>query len=388
MRRPYSSPISLQSVTSYERYERTLVDCRVWQWRQQERCPPMPLVDPVLVIVDRSTEAEAGSDADAVAAQATCDVALTQTTRELLTLARQLGTPMIVHCDQRRPSAAASGLAALARRLSPRAILCTSDPVSENVAARTAVRLEAGIVTDIAGVSVEHGAIYAIQYAAGGTCRIATELRGPTPIVTVRSGAFRAIPQSATADIEHIYIELDSSDDPAEVPVREPRIRRRTRERDSERELLLDEADVVVAGGRGVGSAEGFSLLARVAYALGGCLGGTHTARELGWCPDHARISVPGTQVRPLLYLAGGVSGSVRHRAAIRRARTVVAIDTDPTAPIFRDADFGIVGDLHQVLPEFLDELARRAETQGHDATTPTSTQLSTQPASPESAEA
>jgi len=342
----------------------------------------MPPVDPVLVIVDRITEAEAGFDADAVAAQATCDVALTQTTRELLTLARQLGTPMIVHCDQRQPSAAASGLASLARQLSPRAILCAADPVSENVAARTAVRLEAGIVTDVAGVSVEHGAIYAIQYAAGGTCRIATELRGPTPVVTARSGAFRAAPQSATADIEHI--QLDSSDDSAEVPVREPRIRSRTRERDSDRELLLDEADVVVAGGRGVGSAEGFSLLARVAYALGGCLGGTHTARELGWCPDHARISVPGTQVRPLLYLAGGVSGSVRHRAAIRRARTVVAIDTDPTAPIFRDADFGIVGDLHQVLPEFLDELARRAETQGRDETTP----LSPQPASPESAEA
>jgi electron transfer flavoprotein alpha subunit len=117
----------------------------------------------------------------------------------------------------------------------------------------------------------------------------------------------------------------------------------------------------VVAGGRGVGSAEGFSLLARLAQVLGGRLGGTHTAGELGWCPDHARISLPGAQIRPRLYLAGGVSGSLRHRAAIRRARTVVAIDSDPAAPIFREADFGVVGDLHEVLPALLDELARRS---------------------------
>jgi hypothetical protein len=123
---------------------------------------------------------------------------------------------------------------------------------------------------------------------------------------------------------------------------------------------MLTAADVVVAGGRGVGSAAGFSLLARVAYALGGCLGGTHTAGELGWCPRHARISLPGAQIRPRLYLAGGVSGSLRHRSAIRGARTVVAIDSDPNAPILREADFGIVGDLHQILPALLDELAAR----------------------------
>ncbi|HET9170036.1 MAG TPA: FAD-binding protein [Actinospica sp.] len=137
-------------------------------------------------------------------------------------------------------------------------------------------------------------------------------------------------------------------------------IRRRMHE--GSRDLTLTEADVVVAGGRGVGSADGFGLLARVAYALGGCLGGTHTAGELGWTPRHARISQPGAQIHPRLYLAGGVSGSVRHRSAIRGARTVVAIDSDPDAPILREADFGIVGDLHSILPALLDELARRAE--------------------------
>ena len=135
----------------------------------------------------------------------------------------------------------------------------------------------------------------------------------------------------------------------------------RPRAHESRRECLLTEADVVVAGGRGVGSAEGFSLLARLASVLGGCLGGTHTAGELGWCPSHACISLPGAQIHPRLYIAGGVSGSVRHRSAIRGARTLVAIDSDPDAPILREADFGIVGDLHQILPALLDELAARA---------------------------
>jgi len=249
-------------------------------------------------------------------------------------------------------------------------VLIPADPAGEETAARLAVRLEAGIVTDVVGVSRDGGSLFVIQEVAGGTCRIATELRGPTPVITVRRGAFPAEADVPDGDgvrwIERAAgaaaaQEADPADGSSSAP--RPRVRELSRRAKGEagRELVLGEADVVVAGGRGVGSAEGFSLLARLATALGGCLGGTHTARELGWCPEHARISLPGAQIRPRLYLAGGVSGSLRHRAAIRRARTVVAIDRDPDAPIFREADFGVVGDLHEVLPALLEELARRS---------------------------
>ena len=266
--------------------------------------PPMPLADPVLVLADQADD----------------DVAPTQPPpRELLTLARRIGTPVLIDCPR---TEAADLLIETAERTHPRAILITATEATDSIAARIAVHLECAIITDATDISLdhEHNRVVATQESIHGADHVTTEIHSETAVITVR-----------------------------------------TCHHDAARELVLTEADVVVAGGRGVGSAEGFSLLARLAYALGGCLGGTHTAGELGWAPPHACISQPGAQIRPRLYVAGGASGSLRHRAAIRRARTVVAIDSDPNAPILREADFGIVGDLHRVLPAVLDELARRA---------------------------
>ncbi|HEX4790042.1 MAG TPA: electron transfer flavoprotein subunit alpha/FixB family protein [Actinospica sp.] len=321
----------------------------------------MAPVDPVLVLADHQA----------------ADQSMTQATRELLTAARRLGTPvtMVTRAHDPEPMQ----LAALVRELRPLAVLICADRAGDELAARLAVCLESGIVTDVVGVSRDRDTLFVIQEAAGGTCRIATELRGPTPIITVRRGVFPPDEDPESEDeLVHVFEPATTPTAANAVPGFEPdaavpsargsRVLSRRRRRDTAREAPLDEADVVVAGGRGVGSAEGFSLLARLALVLGARLGGTHTAGELGWCPEHARISLPGAQIRPSLYLAGGVSGSLRHRAAIRRARTVVAIDRDPAAPIFREADFGIVGDLHEVLPALLDELARRPRRRhGHD---------------------
>ena len=276
----------------------------------------MPLADPVLVLADQA-------DDD--------DVMPTQAPHELLALARRIGTPVLVGCPR---SEAADTLIAIAESARPRAILIASGAATDSISARIAVHLECAIVTDVSDISLDrdsldpldplhHDHVVAVQESVHGAGRIITEIHSPTAVITVRT-------------CDH------GMHDPG-------------------RDLILAEADVVVAGGRGVGSAEGFSLLARLAYALGGCLGGTHTAGELGWAPQHACISLPGAQIHPRLYVAGGVSGSVRHRAAIRGARTVVAIDSDPNAPILREADFGVVGDLHRVLPAVLDELSRRA---------------------------
>ena len=331
----------------------------------------MPLVDPVLVLAERGTDG-GGDPATAPVAPTRApltQVRLTQAARELLTAARRIGTPVTATITA--PSAAAdpaqdlARLTDLVRRISPRAILIPHDPAGEETAARLAVRLESGLVTDVTAISLDDAALHVVQDVAAGACRIATRLCAATPIITVRRGAF---PAEAPASAETVapadsWASQTSDMDEAEAgpqTIRPTRVLRRWRKRETGRDLILDTADVVVAGGRGVGSAEGFSLLARVAAVLGGCLGGTHTTCELGWAPEHARISLPGAQIRPRLYLAGGVSGSVRHRAAIRRARTVVAIDEDPSAPILREADFGIIGDLHQVLPALLDELARR----------------------------
>jgi electron transfer flavoprotein alpha subunit len=283
--------------------------CRVCRPRAADMCPPMPLVDPVLVLADEADD----------------DVALAPATCELLTLARRVGTPVLVHCDHCRGAEEVIGIA---RDHLPRAILITSSAMNDRISAQVAVRLESAIVTDVTDIYLDRD----LDRIVAISDRSSTEIHTHTAVITVRSR------------------------------IHEPK-----------REPLLPEADVVVAGGRGVGSAEGFSLLAQVARALGGCLGATRTAGELGWAPRHACINLPGAQIRPRLYLAGGVSGSVRHCAAIRGARTVVAIDSDPNAPILREADFGIVGDLHRILPALLDELAARAaaSTPGSTSTTP-----------------
>ncbi|GAA0957256.1 hypothetical protein GCM10009558_075550 [Virgisporangium aurantiacum] len=125
----------------------------------------------------------------------------------------------------------------------------------------------------------------------------------------------------------------------------------------------LTAAPVIVAGGRGIGSRRSFELVHQLADALGGVAGGTHTAVELGWCDRDARIDIVGHVVHPQLYIALGVSGSVRHRAAIPDAGTVLAVDNDPAAPIFSIADLAVVGDVHQVVPELLMEIRRRRST-------------------------
>ena len=296
----------------------------------------MPLVDPVLVLADQADE----------------DVVPTPETRELLMLARRIGLPMLVTCESGDPDHAAEVLIDIARRSRPRAVLITAKRSTEMISARIAVGLECAIVSEITDLSIDDGRLLVVQ-----------------------ESAHSSVNEADNADSDR---ELGRDRIVSEIHTQTAVLTVRLRPHDCGRELVLTDADVVVAGGRGVGSAEGFSLLARVAYALGGCLGGTYTAGELGWCPQDARISLPGTQIRPRLYLAGGVSGSVRHRAAIRGAGTVVAIDSDPHAPIFHDADFGIVGDLHTILPALLDELARRAA-----ASAPTAPSAASMPSMP-----
>jgi len=250
----------------------------------------------------------------------------------------------------------ADAIVELARRLTPNAILIAAGREGQVTAARVAVRLESGIITDATDLRQSPDGLLAVQETLGGTHLVESVVGHGTAVITMRAAAVAALPvaRSITSRLIVEHIHLDS---PSMVPG--PRLLSRTPKRATTRSPLA-EADVVVAGGRGVGSAEGFGLLARLADALGGCLGGTHTAEELGWCPTHARISLPGTQIRPRLYLATGVSGSVRHRAAIRGSKTVVAVDRDPAAPIFRVADFGVIGDLQQVLPALLEEIRQR----------------------------
>lgn len=333
-------------------------------------CSRMPSTDAVLVLAARSR-----------------DGGLSRLSAELLTAARRIAAPVAVLPElvdarvrselgrfgaDRVLSVCAPELDAVAvaaRHVRPALVLLSAaTPASRELACRLAVRLEAGIVTDVVGFDRGPEGISVLQETSRGRVGVTSVIVKAPAILTIRPGAVPAErePEGCPAPpVEELCCETAPT-------VRSPRVLRRVPAHPLDRKLL-SEAEVVVAGGRGVGSAEGFALLAEIAGLLGGCLGATHTAGELGWAPDHARISLPGTQIRPDLYFAGGISGSLRHRAAIRGARTIVAVDRDPDAPILREADLAVVGDLHAVLPALLAELRRRARARALSTSTESS---------------
>jgi len=311
----------------------------------------------------------------------------------MLAAARRLGTPVAVLCGEPGAQDAqryrrrgvprllaapgpqpgqyggvreAEALVAAARRERPAAVLIAAGRDGQEIAARVAVRLDAGIVTDAVDLYRGPEGVVAVREAFDGTHLVASTVRRGPAVITVRAGAVSddgAVPDDAAALDEAVsaadacaVVCLKVKSSSAAYGAR--LVSRTPKPADTRPELRA--APVVVAGGRGVGSAGGFDLLGLVARALGAAVGGSRAAADLGWCPPGARIDQTGASVHPRLYLACGISGSVRHRAGMQRARTIVAIDRDPAAPIFRYADFGVIGDLGKVLPALLAEIARR----------------------------
>ncbi|RZU53981.1 electron transfer flavoprotein alpha subunit [Krasilnikovia cinnamomea] len=300
----------------------------------------------------------------------------------LLTLARRLGPPTVVLCGPADPAAVAmlgrfgairiatvtrteldehpaaarvALLAQLVRRTAPAAVLVASHRLGQEVAARLTARLGSGLITDAVDLRMGADGPVAVQSVLLGAYRVESSVTRGTPVFTVRTDAVVPVPAPVEPVVERVEIRF-----PPEVRA----VRRSTR-RPGGAGLRpeLATAAIVVAGGRGLGSQQSFGLVGALAEALRGTVGGSHTATELGWCPRRQQIDQLGTIVHPRLYLALGISGSVRHRAAMQHAEKIVAIDRNPAAPIFDLADLGVVGDVHRVVPELLAEIARRKAT-------------------------
>jgi electron transfer flavoprotein alpha subunit len=319
-------------------------------------------VETVLVLADRHS----------------ADGGVCRSTDALLTIARRLGAPAAVLCGPADsesvvalghygtqaiyaiPSHArgdytvamsVEALARLAAELHPVAILIASGHTGQEVAGRLAVRLDSGLITDAVDLWLGPDGPVAVHEALAGSHLVESRVVRGVPVHTVKTEAIHAVPAPAGPIVSNVEIVLPGRQRTARLVAQIP---------SSDVRPELTAAAVVVAGGNGVGSQDSFELVERVAEALGGCAGGSHTAATLGWCPRSRQIDQVGQVVHPLLYLAMGISGSVRHRAGMQNAKTIVAIDRDPHAPIFRLADFGVVGDLHEVVPELLAEIHRR----------------------------
>ncbi len=300
-------------------------------------------------------------------------------TLELLTLARRLGEPAALVCGPADDAfiqvlgeygasrvyvvddpvvtdflvaPKAEALVDLVGRAAPAAVLVTASREGTEVAARASVRLDAGIITGATDVTADPGGPLVTQSVFSGTWTTQSQVVRGTPIITVRPNSVPAEVSPVAPAVEHVAVDFTDAARGARVTEGEPTA--------STGRPDLTDAAIVISGGRGMGSAEAFGLLERLADELGGAVAASRAATDLGWYAHDFQVGQTGKTVAPQLYLASGISGAIQHRAGMQGSHTIVAVNKDRAAPIFEIADFGVVGDAHVVLPALIDEIGRR----------------------------
>ena len=237
-------------------------------------------------------------------------------------------------------------LAALVERVDPAAVLIATSADGKEIAGRLAVRTGSGWLNDVVALDGE-GATHSVF---GGAWTVQAKANTAHPVITVRPGSVEPVPAAGAGAEE--TVDVPAAGRAATVVSREPVT---TGERPD-----LGEASVVVSGGRGVGSADQFTVVEALADSLGAAVGASRAAVDSGYYPHQFQVGQTGKTVSPQLYVALGISGAIQHRAGMQTSKTIVAVNKDPEAPIFELVDFGVVGDLFTVVPQLTDEVTKR----------------------------
>ncbi|MEV4734915.1 electron transfer flavoprotein subunit alpha/FixB family protein [Saccharopolyspora sp. NPDC049426] len=296
-------------------------------------------------------------------------------TLELLTAARRIGSPSAVVVGEPGTTAklsevlatygvekiyAAEGngvddvlvtpkvevLASLTTQTSPAAVLVAASVDGKEIAGRLAIRLDTGLLSEVVDIDGEGVASHSLF---GGTFDAKAKVTKGTPVVTVLPGSIEAEKATGAAAVEQVEVPASSG---AKITGRQPA--------EAGDRPELTEASVVVSGGRGVGSAESFEVVEKLADTLGAAVGASRAAVDSGYYPHQFQVGQTGKTVSPQLYIALGISGAIQHRAGMQTSKTIVAVNKDPEVPIFDIADYGVVGDLFTVAPQLTEEITTR----------------------------
>jgi electron transfer flavoprotein alpha subunit len=239
-------------------------------------------------------------------------------------------------------------LAALVEQATPTGVLLAATADGKEIAGRLAARIGSGLLVDV--VEVKEGA-KAVHSIFGGAFTVEAQANGDTPVITVRAGAIDAEPAAGAG--EQVSVEVPApAENATKITARQPAVAGDRPE--------LTEATIVVSGGRGVGSAENFSVVEALADSLGAAVGASRAAVDSGYYPGQFQVGQTGKTVSPQLYIALGISGAIQHRAGMQTSKTIVAVNKDEEAPIFEVADYGVVGDLFKVAPQLTDAIKAR----------------------------
>jgi electron transfer flavoprotein alpha subunit len=240
-------------------------------------------------------------------------------------------------------------LAELVASVRPAAVLIPASADGKEIAGKLAVRTGSGLLSDVVELAEDGTATHSVF---GGSYLAKSRATTPVAVITVRAGSIEPVSSPGAALEQIIEVPPVNAATTAKILERRPV--------QSADRPELTEASVVVSGGRGVGSADNFAIVEKLADSLGAAVGASRAAVDSGFYPHQFQVGQTGKTVSPQLYVALGISGAIQHRAGMQTSKTIIAVNKDPEAPIFEIADFGVVGDLFTIAPQLTEAITKR----------------------------
>jgi electron transfer flavoprotein alpha subunit len=277
---------------------------------------------------------------------------------ELAPQAGKFGTKRVLVADDPAleaplPQPRVDALAQIVRDRGFDTVLFAGSVLAADTAAGLAARLDAGLNWDLTDLASEDGRLVGKRPALEDSVYVDVGWKSEPRLALFRSGAFDPAETGGEAEVEAASVSLEDFSQAAKML---------EQAHEEQSGPSIEDAEIIVAGGRGLGGPESFKLCEELAEALGGAVAATRAVVDAGWYPYAAQVGQTGRSVSPKLYVACGISGAIQHKVGMQSSNVIVAINKDPNAPIFEFSDLGVVGDLHEIVPKLTELVRARRE--------------------------